>query len=232
MFRYAQGLPEISIAAADVGFNQSGITAFNLQGQALGGPLRVSSKPAERSPSGPAVPLTISVEGQAAGPALERWTEEVIGLSIKNTLTGSTRYSATLELQDTTIRTVIRSSLEGLGSTLAGSFRKRAQDDWGLRIDVLHQEPRPGASTAPSQTWTISSNQQRLNARIQRSLTARREAVIDIDSRQLAGQFRWTPAVAAAKAAKGVRTQPLLQARLARLWLDAPSGCSPARRDV
>lgn len=231
VFRVAQGLPEISIAVADVGFNQSGITAFSLQGQALGGPLRVSSKPAERSPSGPAVPLTISVEGQAAGPALERWTEEAIGLSIKNTLTGSTRYSATLELQDTTIRTVIRSSLEGLGSTLAGSFRKRAQDDWGLRIDVLHQEPRPGASAAPSQTWTISSNQQRLNARIQRSLTARREAVIDIDSRQLAGQFRWTPAVAAAKAAKGVRTQPLLQARLARLWLDAPSTEDAAPQD-
>jgi uncharacterized protein YhdP len=221
-FRYAQGLPEISIAAADVGFNQSGITAFHLQGQALGGPLRVSSRPAERSPSGSAAPLTISVDGQAVGPALERWTEEAIGLPIKNTLTGSARYSAAVELHEASIRTVIRSSLEGLGSTLPGSFRKRPQDDWGLRVDLLHQQPRPGASAASAQTWTISSNQQQLNARVQRSLTARKETLIDIDSRQLAGQFRWMPSVSAVKSAKAARSQPLMQARLSRLWLDAP----------
>lgn len=219
LFRYAAALPEISINTAEVAFTESGISQLDLQGQSLGGPVRVSAKPADKASTSPAA-LNLLIEGQASASGLEQWAEEILGLSIKNSFSGSARYSAALDVRESSTRAVIRSSLEGLGSELFGALKKRPRDDWGLRIDFQHQEPRPGTASVGTQTWVISSNQQRLNAKIQRSLSARKETVIDVDSKQLAGQFRWTPAAAQAKGAKGPRPAGLLQAQLSRLYLD------------
>lgn len=221
--RVSSALPEISVSSAEVGFDQAGITQMALQGQALGGPIRISTKHSERQAGTSSGMQSLIVEGQAMGPALERWADDALGASLKNVFSGSTRYTATIDLQELTVKTVIRSSLEGLGSELPGSLRKRPQDDWALRIDIVHQEPKPGTASTSTQTWTVNSNQPRLNARAIRSINARKETVIDVDSPQLAGQFRWTPASAVTRAAKGGRSQALLQARLTRLWLDAPA---------
>lgn len=216
LFRYATSLPELSVNLAEVVFTQSGISQLDVQGQVLGGPVRVSGKSADKSIAASGA-MNVQIEGQASAVGLEQWAEEILGLTFKNSLLGTTRYVANLDVRESSTRAVIRSSLEGLGSELLG-FKKRPRDDWGLRIDFQHQEPRPGA--AGTQTWMVSSNQQRLNARIQRSLSARKETVIDVDSKQLAGQFRWTPAALQAKGTKGPRPSGLLQAQLSRLYLE------------
>lgn len=219
IFRYAPSLPEVSINSGEMVFTESGITQFDLLGQGLGGPIRVTSKAIDKASQSSGA-LSLQIDGQATASGLEQWAEEALGFSFKNTLSGSTRYSVLLDMRESFTKAVVRSSLEGLSSALFGPFKKSAKEDWGLRIDFQHQEPRPGTTAVGSQTWAISSNQQRLNARVQRSLSSRKETIIDVDSSQLAGQFKWTPAAQQVKAAKGLKPAALLQARLVRLWLD------------
>lgn len=216
LFRFSESMPEVSVASADIGFDQDGLRSVDLQGQALGGPMRVTHKPAAKG-------MSVSIEGQATADGLEKWAEQALGFSLDDVLSGSTRYAVTVDSRAGVTQARLATSLNGLGSDFFGPFKKRSHDDWGLRVDVTHTASKPGS--VGSQSWVISSNQQKINAKINRNLGVSNETVIELDSRAMAGQFKWLPArtVTATKAVPGKSgraTAAVVQARLTRLWLD------------
>lgn len=209
------GLPEATGVNAEATFNQDNILVLKADGQMLGGPLRVSS-----GKTTPEV-LPILLEGQAFGPALNAWIEQSLGLSQQGTLMGSTRYKSAIELRGGLLQAKIESSLVGLASELPAPFRKTAAEDWGLRVDFSQGEKGTRGIPAP-QNWVISTNQEKLNARIVRPPTRGREVNIEVDSPAVAGALTWTPASEGLRAQRTVRTgPPVLKVRLSRLWLAA-----------
>jgi uncharacterized protein YhdP len=208
------GLPEAQGVAAEIVFNQDTILMIKAEGQMLGGPLRVTT--------GKATPelLPLLVEGTATGSALSSWLEQSLGLSQKGTLIGSTRYSTAIELRGGLIQAKVESSLVGLASELPAPFKKTSAEDWGLRVDFSQGEKGARGVPAP-QHWVISTNQQKLNARIVRPPSRGRETNVEIDSPAVAGAFTWTPASQSPRAQRAGRTSPpILNVRLSRLWLD------------
>jgi uncharacterized protein YhdP len=222
------GLPEAAGVNAEVSFNQDNILTLKAEGQMLGGPVRVSSGKATSEV------LPLLVEGQAFGPALNAWVEQSLGLSQKGTLVGSTRYTSAIELRGGLLQAKIESSLVGLASELPAPFRKTAAEDWGLRVDFSQGEKGARGIPAP-QNWVISTNQEKLNARIVRPPTRGRETNIEVDSPAVSGALTWTPASQSARAQRSGRASPpVLKVRLSRLWLDAqddaPTGRPAARQ--
>lgn len=219
VIRLSDAMPEATVASADVGFHQNGIRTLSVQGQALGGAFRATSK-TPASASG----LVVEMEGQATAAGLELWAEQALGVSLDRLFTGATRYSATVESNAGVTRATVRSSLEGLGSDFFGPLKKQARENWGLRVDV-QQAASNGGQSAGEQSWTITTASQALSAKISRAASGRRETLIELDAPRMAGQMKWIPARAqnAARTKAASVTRPasaVLQARLQRLWLD------------
>lgn len=219
LLHFSPTLPEIALTSANLAFDENGIGQVDIQGQALGGMLRAVTRPADK----PGNPTVIVIEGQASAAGLEHWLSDALGVSMKDSFSGSARYDLTFDPRTVGSQVTVTSSLEGLGMDVFGPFKKSAKENWGLRIDVT-QVAAKGKSPA-SQSWVVTSNQQKLNARISRGLSQNQETTIDLDSRTMAGQFRWIPSAASSTAdtkTKNSRQASVLQGRLARLWLDKP----------
>lgn len=218
-FRFSGDFPELAVASAEIIFDQDAITTMDVQGQTLGGPVRVSAKPPPKGSSD----LVVLIDGQATSAGLQQWADQSLGVSLKDTMFGSTRYAATVVSRKDTTQVRIESTLEGLSTNFYGPFKKRAADNWGLKIDVTRVASSPAGSYG-RESWVITSNQKQLNAKINRSLSARGETQIDLDSRDLAGQFKWLPAQPAsqrsATSGQQGKRPAVLQARLSRLWLE------------
>lgn len=224
VFRHAPSLPEVAVTGADAQFDQDGLRQLDVQGQALGGPVRVTSAPA---PAGG--PLRLNVEGQVTGPGLGQWFEQALGISFKDVFWGTTRYVTTIESSREMTQARVQTSLEGLGASLFGPLSKRATEDWGLQVD-LDRRFTPDGAQGP-ESWTIRSKREILNATIRRGVSARPdETIIDVDARAMAGQLRWlaagpagatTPAVKSSRAV--ARSGAALEVRLSKLWLDPPA---------
>lgn len=219
VFRLSDAFPELSVQSAELTFDQDAVRSLDIQGQSLGGPIRVTNRPVQKGGND----LHVVIDGQATANGLQQWAEQSLGVSLKDTMSGMTRYSASVITKGESTQARIESSLEGLATNFFGPFKKRARDNWGLKIDVQRTaSSTPGAYGRES--WVITSNQQYVNAKINRSLSVRGETQIDLDSRDVAGQFKWLPAQPAvaksAKAAATPRRAAVLQARLSRLWLE------------
>lgn len=218
-FLFSESLPEISTQFAEITFDQDMVQGLDVQGQALGGAIRITNRPPPKGSKD----LNVLIEGQATAAGLQQWAEQSLGMSLKDTMSGMARYSASVTSRGNATQARIESSLEGLSTNFYGPFKKQARDNWGLKIDLQRT-----AATTPGgygrDSWVITSNQQHVNAKINRSLSARGETQIDLDSRDVAGQFKWIPAQQAAtkstKSATAPRRAAVLQARLSRLWLE------------
>ncbi len=221
--RLTQELPEVAVTAGEFQFTHEGLQKASLQGQALGGPLRLTSRPST-------VPgqTALTIDGQVSSGGLQLWLDQVTGVSFKDAISGSTSYQLAVESLRGVTQARLRTNLVGLGLDSFGPLKKRARDDWALRIDFLQSETQ--ASGLRQQTWTIASNQEKVNARILRSPVNAKESAIDITARDIAGQMRWRPGESKARDGKSLKGHGLLSAKLSRLWLekpqqdDAPSG--------
>lgn len=218
-FRHAPALPEVAVTSADVAFDQDGLRQVAIQGQALGGPVRVTGT----SSSAAGEQVRLAIEGQATATGLAQWLDQALGVSLKDAFWGTTRYTTTVISGADRTQVKVQTSLEGLGMSLFGPFSKRATDDWGLQVELDRRFAADGA--AGPESWSVRSNRQSLNATIQRGVSTRPdETLINLESRAMAGQLRWLAASAAgARSSGAARTHASLEARLSRLWLDSPA---------
>ncbi len=213
--RLTQELPDVAVNAGEFQFTQDGLQKASLQGQALGGPLRLTSRP----PTTPGQTL-LAIDGQVSSSGLQLWLDQTMGMSFKDAMSGSAGYQLAIESLRGVTQARLRTNLVGLGLDAFGPLKKRARDDWALRVDFLQSERQ--ASGLRQQTWTIASNQEKVNARIVRSPLNAKESAFDITARDIAGQLRWRPGESKARDGKSLKGHGLLSAKLSRLWLETP----------
>lgn len=227
VFQPSSMIPEASIASADIEFDQSALRMIDVRGQALGGQLNVSGKVPKGS-SG----VSLSAEGIATGQGIEKWVADALGVSLEGGVTGSTRYVAEVESKGDALKVKVASPLEGLGIEVFGPIHKLAQENWNMRLE-MNQASSTVANRAVVQSWVIASNQKKLSGSITRIVSSRGQSTTEVETPQLAGQFRWIPAQPASDKAKGGRRAALLQAKLSRLWLESPDskGSNSAARE-
>lgn len=219
--RLTPELPEVAVTTGEFQFTQEGLQKAALQGQALGGAMRLNSRPS--STPGQTI---LAIDGQASAAGLGVWLDQVTGISLKDSISGGTSYQLAVESLRGVTQARLRTNLVGLGLDAFGPLKKRARDDWALRVDLIQTAPQAGGQR--QQTWTIASNQDKLNARVQRTPINARESMIDINARDIAGQLRWRPGESKARDGKSLKGHGLLSAKLSRLWLDKPEQDEPS----
>lgn len=219
--RLTPELPEVTVTSGEFQFTQDGLQKASLQGQALGGPVRINSRPS--STPGQTV---LAIDGQVSAGGLGLWLDQVTGVSVKDSISGGTSYQLAVESLRGVTQARLRTNLVGLGLDAFGPLKKRAREDWALRVDFLQTAPPPSGQR--QQTWTIASNQEKLNARIQRTPINAKESLIDVSARDVAGQLRWRPGESKARDGKSLKGHGLLSAKLSRLWLDKAEQDQPS----
>jgi uncharacterized protein YhdP len=223
IFQPSSVMPEVAITSAEVEFDQSALRAIDVRGQALGGELKVTGK-LPKAAAGAAARVALQIEGTATGQGIEKWVLDAFGVSLEGGVTGSTRYTAEVESRADTLKVKVASPLEGLGVDVFGPFHKAAQENWDMRVE-MNQTSSKVANRALVQSWVIASNQKKLGGSVTHVASSRGQSTTEVETPQLAGQFRWIPArqVSAKSVAKGAnRRAAVLQAKLSRLWLESP----------
>jgi uncharacterized protein YhdP len=124
-------LPNITLGSGVVEFDESGLGAFNIQGQALGGPLKASNQGA----AGAANRLRLQIEGQATGRGLEQWAGQALGVTWKDQLSGSTPFSVAVDLGGAATQATVNTTLKGITSKLSAPLSKSPTEDWTVRVD-------------------------------------------------------------------------------------------------
>jgi uncharacterized protein YhdP len=138
MLQISPKLPNITLASGAIEFDETGLGALAVQGQALGGALRVSNQAAAVSTNR----LRLQVDGQATGRGLEQWAGQALGVSWKDQLSGSTPFSATVDLGGAAAQATVSTTLKGINSKLSAPLSKSSAEDWAVRVDY-----RTGAAT-------------------------------------------------------------------------------------
>lgn len=213
--RLTPELPEVTVNAGEFQFTQEGLQKATLQGQALGGPMRLTSRPSATPGQ-----TALAIDGQVSSTGLQLWLDQVTGMSFKDSITGGTSYQLSVDTLRGVTQARLRTNLVGLGLDAFGPLKKRAREDWALRVDFLQSEPQQNGLR--QQTWTVASSQDKINARVLRTPINARESAIDITARDIAGQLRWRPGESKARDGKSLKGHGLLSAKLSRLWLEKP----------
>lgn len=126
-------IPPVSAVSGQVDFTERGVEWQALQGNFLGGPIRVSGRADEQGS------LRVEAVGQIDDDGIRRLVDN----PLTRTLSGRTGYTARIETDRRRMALAIESDLVGLASALPAPFDKPAHRAWPLRILA---EPGPSAT--------------------------------------------------------------------------------------
>jgi uncharacterized protein (TIGR02099 family) len=126
-------LPPFTNVTGRLGFSEAGIELSGLQGQLLGGPIRVDG---QADPSGR---LRLSAQGSIDAQGMRR----LIDNPLTRRLEGRARYTAKVDVEGRASTLTLESDLVGLSSALPAPFTKAADELWPLRVV---SEPRAPAA--------------------------------------------------------------------------------------
>jgi uncharacterized protein YhdP len=130
-------LPLVAINSGAIEFNEFGLSALTIQGEALGGPLKATRQPVAGFPNRSQLVL----DGRATGRGLEQWASQVWGVNWRGQLSGATPFSVQIDVGGGPTRAVVKSSLAGLRSTLASPLAKQEAERWGLHVEYRGGRP-------------------------------------------------------------------------------------------
>ncbi len=130
VFQISERLPVITVASGAFEFSEAGLGNVMIQGQTLGGALRVKNQAVAATPGR----SQLQVEGQATGRGLEQWARQSLGLVWKDQLSGSTPFLATIEMGRGPTEVAVNTTLKGLSSKLSAPLSKQPSEDWPLRV--------------------------------------------------------------------------------------------------
>ncbi|EOA04884.1 hypothetical protein HFRIS_009739 [Herbaspirillum frisingense GSF30] len=124
-------LPVLYRTTGKVEFNERGFTLNGVRGQFLGDSLAISGGTQKDGSS------QVRLEGAVNVEALRRQYTEPSLQRLLARLSGSARYTATVQVRQRQPEVSIESNLAGLGLDLPAPLRKGAQDVLPLRVDLL-----------------------------------------------------------------------------------------------
>jgi uncharacterized protein YhdP len=119
-------LPSVAIGSGSIEFNELGLSALTIQGEALGGPLRASRQAVPGAPT----QSRLILEGRATGRGLEQWARQTFDANWRGQLTGSTPFAVTIDLGGASTQAFVTSSLKGITSRLAAPLTKSESEEW------------------------------------------------------------------------------------------------------
>lgn len=121
-----EGLPPLVDARARVRFTEDSLTIRDGAARALGEPLRLSAR----------TPQPGHVSFRVEGGATMRALRETYDWPVLAHLSGTTAWSADIDVQPLATRVRVASTLAGISSSLPAPFNKRAAERWPLEVQV------------------------------------------------------------------------------------------------
>ena len=131
--RVDRTLPPFTNVTGRLGFSEVGIEFSGLQGQLLGGPIRVDG---QADPSGR---MSLAAQGAIDAQGMRRLVDN----PLTRRLEGRARYTAKVAVEGRASTLSLESDLVGLSSALPAPFTKAADEPWPLRVV---SEPRAPAA--------------------------------------------------------------------------------------
>lgn len=123
-------LPPIERAAGKLAFTESGFTIPEVQGRLFEGPVVL------RGGTQAAGGLRVTAEGEATVGGIRTLFDH----AWRTRLTGASRYTGTITVEDGRTRIRFESMLRGVASSLPPPLAKRAEEELPLRLEVLPSE--------------------------------------------------------------------------------------------
>jgi uncharacterized protein YhdP len=130
ILRPSAKLPSVAIGSGSIEFNELGLAALTIQGEALGGPLKATRQAVPGAPSHSRLVL----EGRATGRGLEQWARQAFDANWRGQLSGSTPFSAAIDIGGASTQAFVTSSLRGLASKLAAPLIKPESEEWLVEV--------------------------------------------------------------------------------------------------
>ncbi|HEY5637185.1 MAG TPA: YhdP family protein, partial [Burkholderiales bacterium] len=157
-------LPPIERAAGRLAFTESGFLIPEVQGRLFEGPVTL------RGGTQAAGHLRVTAEGEATVGGMRTLFDH----AWRTRLSGASRYTGTLSVEDGRTRIRFESMLRGVASSLPPPLTKRAEEELPLRVDVLPSEggARDRISVLLGQRLAAEFLRHRENDRMQVTRTA------------------------------------------------------------
>jgi len=154
----AGGFPAASGLTGALRFSDRGLVSVDWRGQALGGPLQLSHRPAESRET------RLAVTGSLEGGALESWLGSALDFPFRGVLAGRTPYEVSVLIRPGQVDLDAQSSLKGLSVRLPVPARKLSDEDWGLRLGLAQRRSATGSRVA---RWTLRTEKGPLQALVE-----------------------------------------------------------------
>ncbi|MGL1832609.1 YhdP family protein [Rhodocyclaceae bacterium SMB388] len=125
-FELMEGFPPLTDARGRVSFTENSLTIGDASARALGEPLRLNAT--TRAEGG--------IRFEVAGGIAMRALREQHDWPVLSHLSGSTAWSASIELLRDAVTVRVASGLDGIASSLPAPFNKRATEAWPLALSL------------------------------------------------------------------------------------------------
>lgn len=135
------GIPVVSAASGRLEFNERGVNLGTLKGYALGGPVVISGGSQKDSS------IRIRLDGSATGEGLSQFLPAAYREQLSGRVSGTTRYTASINVKKQLPEIVIESGLQGLALNFPAPLKKNSAELLPLRIDIQPQ------ASADSNVW-------------------------------------------------------------------------------
>lgn len=132
------GIPVVSGVSGKLEFTETGVSLGPLRGQALGGAIAISGG-SQKDGS-----IRVRLDGSASAEGLRDYLPTAQRHLLDGRISGSSRYTAALQVRKQAMELNIESTLQGMALQLPAPLNKPATDTLPLRIDLVPQTADAG----------------------------------------------------------------------------------------